>query len=191
MLIPSRHVPGSQPLCYFNSNSDQYEKSMSFLQALSYYVYILLSHTNQFCRSLAKVSRKVSRILPGSRNSGSSIRDSFCPFSWDSKHFIKRKLPVMKDYNMDNQAQYSAVPWHIMLCHNRYLKIKRPRAWNMSDSKERKQRAKWSEISYITTKNASRNNNDLNQPWGDIMNSNKGKYGAISENIKNIACSEP
>ena len=90
---------------------------------------------------------KMPKILQILRNSGSKIRADFCQISWGSNHFIKVIPCHTAHYRMDNQAPYSEVPWIIMLYQhsNWRLKIKRPRAWNMSDRSCGDHNTKWNE----------------------------------------------
>ena len=62
------------------------------------------------------------------------IREGFWRFSCGSNHFIKNCL--IKHYTHHGQSgTILEVPRHNMFCQNRRLKIKRPRAWNMSADK--------------------------------------------------------
>ena len=50
------------------------------------------------------------------------------------KLFHQRKTRHIKHYSIDNETQYSKAPLYIKLYHNRCLKIKRPKAWNIAAS---------------------------------------------------------
>ena len=97
-----------------------------------YGVYVSLSPPIQFCPLPNQNFEKMPKILQILRNPGSRIRVGFSRFSWGSNHFINEIPCHIKQYNMDNQAQHSEVLKIIMFCQNSRLKIKHPRAWNMS-----------------------------------------------------------
>ena len=123
---PIRNVPGSQPPFSLNPDPDQNKEDSWFISFVAYDHYIPLSLPTQLLSSTSPKfwgNCRRSRLDPGTE-----IRNSFCRFSLASNNFSKENSRHIKHYTMGNQAQYGELPWHILFCHNRRLKIKRPRA---------------------------------------------------------------
>ena len=69
-------MPGPQPPFSLNQDPDQNKENISFVSAEAYGVDVRFISVLQ----LAKISKKMSTILTGSRNPGSKIRKGFYPF---------------------------------------------------------------------------------------------------------------